>query len=143
MLIYTYHALPSSPTYRFLTYGIQVWGLTYPPYLKPVTTLQKRAVRIMIFSDPRSHSVPLFQSPRLLKFSDMIHLEIFFFVHQWYHKLSPFCFVDYWVSSIHSYYTRQSQNDICLLNRFINHSIPCSFSPLHWYQPLEFFIYWC
>ena len=42
--------------YPFLTYGIQVWGLTYPTYLKPVTTLQKRVVRIMTFSDPRSYS---------------------------------------------------------------------------------------
>ena len=41
--------------YLFLTYGIHVWGLTYPTHLKPVTTLQKRVVRIMTFSDPRSH----------------------------------------------------------------------------------------
>ena len=41
--------------YPFLTYAIHVWGLIYPTYLKPVTTLQKRVVRIMTFSDPRSH----------------------------------------------------------------------------------------
>ena len=40
--------------YPFLTYGIQVWSFTYPTYLKPVTTLQKRVVRIMTFSNPRS-----------------------------------------------------------------------------------------
>ena len=99
--------------YPFLTYGIQVWGLTYPTYLKPVTTLQKRVVRIMTFSDPRSHSEPLLKSLRLLKFSDIIHLEILSFVYQWYHKLSPSCFVNYFnpVSSIHSYNTRQSQID--------------------------------
>ena len=45
--------------YPSLTYGIQVWGLTYPTDLKPVTTLQKRVIRIMTFSDPRSHSEPL------------------------------------------------------------------------------------
>ena len=46
-------------------------------------------------------------------FSDIIHLEIFSFVYQWYHKLSPSCFVNYFnpVSSIHSYNTRQSQLD--------------------------------
>ena len=99
--------------YPFLTYGIQVWGLTYPTYLKPVTTLQKRVVRIMTFSDPRSHSEPLLKSLRLLKFSDINHLEIVSFVYQWYHKLSPSCFVNYFnpVSSIHSYNTRQSQID--------------------------------
>ena len=43
-------------------------------YLKPVTTLQKRVVRIMTFSDPRSHSELLLKSVRLLKFSDINHL---------------------------------------------------------------------
>ena len=57
--------------YPFLTYGIQVWGLTYPTYLKPVTTFQKRFIRIMTFSDPRSHPEPLLKSLRLLKFSDI------------------------------------------------------------------------
>ena len=35
------------------------------------------------------------------------------FVYQWYHKLSPSCFVNYFnpVSSIHSYNTRQSKSD--------------------------------
>ena len=91
--------------YPFLTYGIQVWGLTYPTYLKPVTTFQKRVVRLMTFSDPRSHFEPLLKSLRLLKFSDVIHLEILSFVYQWYHKLSPSCFENYFspVFSIHSY----------------------------------------
>ena len=40
-----------SPIYTFHTYGIQVWGLAYPTYLKPVTTLQKRVVWILTFSD--------------------------------------------------------------------------------------------
>ena len=51
ILIMLYYSL----IYPFLTYGIHVWGLIYPTYLKPVTTLQKRVVRIMTFSDPRSH----------------------------------------------------------------------------------------
>ena len=47
-------------------------GLTYPTFLKPVTTLQKRVVKtVMTFSDPRSHSEPLLKSLRLLKFSDI------------------------------------------------------------------------
>ena len=45
--------------------------------------------------------------------SDIIHLEILSFVYQWYHKLSPSSFVNFFnrVSSIHSYNTRQSQID--------------------------------
>ena len=59
-----------------------------------------QAVRIMTFSDPRSHSEPLLKSLRLLKFSDIIHLEILSFVYQWYHELSPSCFVNIFNSFI-------------------------------------------
>ena len=67
----------------------------------------------MTFSDPRSHSERLLKSLRLLKFFDIIHLEVLSFVYQWYHKLSPACFANYFnpVSSIHSHNTRQSQVD--------------------------------
>ena len=117
ILIMLYYSL----IYPFLSYGIQVWGLTFPTYQKPGTTLQKRVVRIMTFSDPVSHSVPLLKSLRPLKFSDMIHLEILSFVYQWCHKLSLSCFVNYFnpVSSIHSYNTHQSLMIICSLNLFI------------------------
>ena len=107
--------MQGSLIYPFFTYGIQVWGLTYPTYLKPATTLQKRVVRIMTFSDPRSHSEPPLKSLRLLKFSDIIHLEILSFVYQWYvyDKLSPSSLVNFLnpVSSIHSYNACQSQID--------------------------------
>ena len=63
MLIYILILLYHSPIYRILTYGIQVWGLTYPTYLTPVTTLQKRAVRIITFSNPRAHSISHYFSP--------------------------------------------------------------------------------
>ena len=70
ILIMLYYSL----IYPFLTYVIQVWGLTYP-----TTTLQKRVIKIMTFSDPKSHSEPLLKSLRLLKFFDLIHLEILSF----------------------------------------------------------------
>ena len=93
--------------YLFLIYGVQVWGLTYPTYLKPVTTLQKRVARIMTFSEP------LLKSLNLLKFNDIIHSEILSFVYQWFHKLIPSCFLEFFkpISSIHDYPTRQSVNE--------------------------------
>ena len=54
----------------------------------------------------------------LLKFSDIIHSEILSFVYQWFHKLAPSFFLDFFtpISSIHEYPTRQSLNE----NLFIN-----------------------
>ena len=109
ILIMLYYSL----IYPFLIYGVQVWGLTYPTYLKPVTTLQKRLARILTFSEPMSHSEPLLKSLNLLKFNDIIHSEILSFVYQWFHKLVPSCFFDFFkpISSIHEYPTRQSLNE--------------------------------
>ena len=105
--------LYNSLIYPFFTYGVHVWALTYPTYLNPLTTLQKRLVRIMTFSEPVSHSEPLFKSLNLLKFCDIIHIEIISFVYQWFHKSTPSCFADYFkpISSVHPYYTRQLSND--------------------------------
>ena len=122
--------------YPFLTHGIQVCGLTYPVYLKPVTTLQKGDVRIMTFSDPRSHSEPLLKFLRLLKFSDIIHLEILSFVYQWYHKLSPSCFVQF----IHIIHVNH-RLIICLLNLFIPLNTAFVHDQLHCSKTLEFVIY--
>ena len=73
----------------------------------------------MTFSEPASHSEPLFKSLNLLKFSDIIHVEILSFVYWWFHKLTPSCFADYFkpISSVHLYYTRQSNNDHLFLNQ--------------------------
>ena len=111
--------LYNSLIYPFFTYGVHIWGLTYPTYLKPLTTLQKRLVRIMTFSEPLSHSEPLLRSLNLLKFCDIIHVEILSFVYQWFHKLTPSCLADSFkqISSVHPYYTRQSNNENLFVNR--------------------------
>jgi len=112
--------LYNSLIYPFFTCSVLVWGPTYPTYLNPLTTLQKRLVTgIMTFSEPVSHSEPLFKSLNLLKFCDIIHVEIISIVYQWFHKLTQSCFADYFkpISSVHSYYARQSNNDNLFLNQ--------------------------
>ena len=111
--------LYNSLIYPFFTYGVHIWGLTYPTYLNPLTTLQKCLVRIMTFSEPLSNSEPLLRSLNLLKFCDIIHVEILSFVYQWFHKLTPSCFADSFkqISSVHPYYTCQSNNENLFVNR--------------------------
>ena len=100
--------------YPFLTYGVHVWGLTFPSFLTQLFIIQKKAIRIISFSEPKSHSEPLFKSLNLLKLNDVIELQILSFVYQWSHRLFPVppCFNEYFkfTSSVHSYSTRQSCN---------------------------------
>ena len=65
-----------------------------------------------------SHSEPLLKSLNLLKFSDIIHLEILSFLYQWSPKITPTCLTDYFkpISSVHSHYTRQSLNETLFVN---------------------------
>ena len=98
--------------YPFLTYGVHVWRLTFPTFLTQLFIIQKRALRIISFSEPKSHSEPLFKSLNLLKLNDVIESQILSFVYQWSHGLLPPCFSKYFnfTSSVHSYATRQSCN---------------------------------
>ena len=96
--------------FRFLIYGVPVWGLTFPSFLTPLSVIQKKAIRIISFSEPRSHSEPLFKSHKILNLNDVIKLQVLSIVYQWSHNLLPRCFSDYFKfgSSVHSYSTHQS-----------------------------------
>ena len=48
ILVMLYYSL----IYPFLTYGVHVWGLTFPSFLTQLFSIQKKAIRIIIsFSD--------------------------------------------------------------------------------------------
>ena len=98
--------------YPFLTYGVHVWGLTFPSFLTQLFIIQKKAIRIIAVSEPKSHSEPLFKSLNLLKLNDVIESQILSFVYQRSRRLLPTCFSEYFefTSSVHSCSTRQSCN---------------------------------
>ena len=44
--------------YPFLTYGVMIWGNTYTSTIKPLITLQKKAIRVISFSNYLAHTSP-------------------------------------------------------------------------------------
>ena len=83
----------------------------------------KKEIRIISFSEPKSHSETLFKSLNLLKLNDVIELHILSpVVYQWSQRLLPPCFSEYFnfTSSVHSYSTRQS----CNRNLYVYVAIP-------------------
>lgn len=74
--------------YPFLSYGVHVWGLTFPSFLTQLFIIQKK-VLIISFSEPKSHSEPLFKSLNLLKLNDVVELQVLTFVYQWSLGLLP------------------------------------------------------
>ena len=81
-----YHSL----IYPFLIYGNIVWGNTYKSTLGPIINLQKKALRIITFSNYYAHTHPLFKKHKILKLVDLIFLFNALFMHDYYtSKLSP------------------------------------------------------
>ena len=83
ILVMLYYSL----IYPFLTYGVHVWGLTFSSFLTQLFNYllsRKKAIRIICFSEPKSHSEPLFKSLNLLKLNDVIESHILSFVYQCY-----------------------------------------------------------
>ena len=105
-----------------MIYGVQIWGLTLPSYLKPLQVIQKRLVRVITFSHPQAHTETLLKELTVLKLTDVIEIQNLHFVYSWFHSLLPPIFNDYFqsTSSIHSYSTRQSTNDNLFLKRTNN-----------------------
>ena len=96
--------------YPFFIYGITAWGNTYPTTLKPVCTLQKKAMHIMTFSRFDEHSGPLFKSLNIIKLSDLVTFHIAIIMFKFHNQLLPPVFNDLLISvnRIHNYNTRHA-----------------------------------
>ena len=60
--------------FPYLTFGLSAWGQAAQLHLKKLLLLQKRAIRFMNFSKPRTHAVPLFISSKILPIN-ILYLE--------------------------------------------------------------------
>ena len=92
----------------YLTYGLTAWGQAANAHLNKLLLLQKRAIRLMYFLNPRTHAIPFFISSKILP----IHLLYFeAMLHSMYdvsNNSAPKDFCDKFIktSLIRSYNTR-------------------------------------
>ena len=91
MLICLYNSLFS----YFLCYCIAAWGLTFESYLNPLFLLHKRVLRCIKFEPFTAPSAPIFQSLKILKLEDTLHLNILIFVYKAINRSSPSCSQNY------------------------------------------------
>ena len=111
---YNYYSL----IYPFLTYSLSIWGNTYSSTLRPLIILQKKATRIITFSEPGDHSEPLFKKLNILKLTDLVTLHNALLMYNYHHNLLPFSFENFFktVASIHSYNTKLASKSTYYLN---------------------------
>ena len=65
----------------YLSYCITIWGSNYEATLKPLVTIQKRAIRLISGVGPLEHTSPLFDHLKLLKLYDLNKYQILLIMH--------------------------------------------------------------
>ena len=96
ILMNLYYAL----VYPFIMYGLIVWGNTYETTIKPVFVIQKRAVRVITFSNFDQHSSPLFKALKIVKFPDLVTYLIAIYMYKFHNQLLPGVFASFFLPKI-------------------------------------------
>ena len=94
--------------YSHMVYACSVWSLTSKGNLDRITILQKKCVRLMIFSQYNSHTPPLFIKDKLITFLDIITSNKLKLAFDSKSNTLPedLCILFHLNSTLHSYTTR-------------------------------------
>ena len=107
----TLHDIYRSLIQPYLMYGIVAWGNAAKFHRTKLLTLQKRALRLMYFSDYKSHAIPFFISSRLLPVDMLYFKSVTLMMHDVSNNLTPPNTFNLFAhqADIHPYETRSSQ----------------------------------
>ena len=94
-----------------LTYGIIVWGATYPSYLTTLKSLQNRAIKLLSGATRFQSAHLLYKDRNMLNLRSLLSQETAKFMYKFIHKQLPFQFDNYFnsVLAINKRSTRASQ----------------------------------
>ena len=97
----------------YISYFTIVWGNCSNSLINKVFILQKRAIRVITSSPPRTSSKPLFKQYNILSIHDIFKLQIASFMYMYFNHQLPTLFSNLFTlnSNYHNYNTRH-QSDI-------------------------------
>ena len=97
----------------YISYGISAWGHATETHLHKRLVLQKRALRLMFFAEPRTHAVPLFLETKQLPISFLLFEQMSLLMYDVHNNLAPDNIKNMFtkLSSVHSYRTRSVTNE--------------------------------
>ena len=73
----------------FISYGICSWGHAAETHLHKLLVLQKRALRLMFFTDPRTRAVLLFLETKQLPISFLLFEQMSLLMYDVHNNLAP------------------------------------------------------
>ena len=96
--------------YSHLIYGCNVWGLSSEENLKKIEILQRKCLRILTFSDFRSHTNHLFIKHNILKVREIIKLQQLHLLYNFLNDSLPTDLKKLFKlnDDVHSHHTRQA-----------------------------------
>ena len=65
-----------SLVHPYLTYGLAAWGQACKTYLNKILILQKRALRLLYFTDWHEHAIPLFLDANVLRITFLYYESV-------------------------------------------------------------------
>ena len=89
-----------------ISYGLEVWGSTYPSYLQTIFLSQKMAVRAITFSNFQTHTAHLFKQLYILDIYKLYKLHVCSFIYNLINNNLPHSLLVYCQFPVHSYSTR-------------------------------------
>ena len=106
--------------YPYITYRLAAWGQAAKTHLNKILLLQKRALRIINFSDRRDHTIPLFIDANVLPLNFLYYQTISNLMHDVHNNMVPSGILNLFqtTSSCHYYNTRASASG----NFYVNSS---------------------
>ena len=95
----------------YLSYGISAWGQACKTHLNKILILQKRALKLIYFTDYRESAIPLFSKANILPVNFLFLECISNLMYDVVNQNAPpsLCKLFTSISNIHSYNTRSSR----------------------------------
>ena len=91
-----------------LMYCSEIWGNTYVTNIQSIILIQKRVIRLICGANQWDHTNNLFYRHRILKFNDIVELNIILFMFHAYHTVLPNDLQQLLVKSIPLYSARRT-----------------------------------
>ena len=85
VLLTLYHSL----ILPYISYGICAWVKGAETHRHKLLVLQKRALRLMFFAEPRTHAVPLFLETKQLPISFLLFEQTSLLMYDVHNNLAP------------------------------------------------------
>jgi hypothetical protein len=97
--------------YPYINYCIEVWGGSCKTYLLSLEKLQKKVIRLLSSSPPKTHTAPIFDKLKILPINKVYQYSVIMFMYKFSNSLLPDIFLSMFTTNktVHRYDTRQAK----------------------------------